>query len=544
MGIFTTFFRKIRHIIIILLTKEPSYQITRSFALKMLPLSFAAGLFICFAIPTSYYFVARHEIVKQAELHANYVASIFRETMEMYPLNWKDRIQSRLSFTDICYVKFYDPRGNIIASINNFKITHNLLLAKVRKTISYAETIYGYVEVGISLKKVFFNTLRLLLFSLVCGTLEGIALFLLPVFEIQAAEEEVNRSQRLLLQEQAKLKRSEAKYRTLFELAPDGNVVTTEKGEIVSCNHAFLRMLKLKEEDLSRLNIKDFYVNPAVREELLKELFQSGEVLNREVLLRRKDGTELPVLISLRLIGASVMEDELPSDHRSFVLIFNIIRDISRIKEMERQLIQAQKLESIGLLAGGIAHDFNNILAAILGYTELLKSRLKEKDLSRYVTAIEKSAIRAAGLVKNLLAFARAGKYQVGEVNINEIVEEVISFLEHSIEKKIQIVKELEPDLPPVLADPSQINQVLLNLCVNARDALMTQGGGRIILRTFKTRLERRRFVTGDVSEPGEYVGIVVQDDGPGIPPRSWKRSLILFLLLKGRVKEPDWGSR
>ncbi len=524
-----------------LFQKDSSYRITRSFALKMLPLSFLAGLFICFAIPVSYYFVSRQDMIKQAKLHASYIASVFRETLEMYPLDWKERLRKRLIlFTDIRYVKFYNRRGDLIAELSPFeKNLEKEPILTVRKDITYAGDIYVSVEVGVSLERIQKYAFHLLIFSLICGTLEGIALFLLPVFEIQSVEEEVNHSRRLILKEQGKLKRSEEKYRTLFEMAPDGLVITTEDGEIISYNHSFLVILGIVKDKAFKQNIIDFYVDPGVREELLKELFEKGEVLNREALFKRSDGSEIPVLLSMKLISARIMEDELPLNYKPTFLIFNIIRDITKIKEIERQLIQAQKMESIGFLAGGIAHDFNNILAIILGFTELLKKRLRDSSLIQYVSAIESSALRAAGLVKNLLAFARAGKYHVEEVNLNEVVEEVVSFLEHTIEKKIRIIKELKPDLPLIKADPSQIYQVLLNLCVNARDAVMTKGGGKIILQTFDSHLERKRFLTGDVSEPGQYVAVSVIDDGPGIPPEILEKIFDPFFT----TKKPGQGT-
>ncbi len=501
----------------VLFKKNTPYQITRSFALKMLPLSFLVGLFICFAIPIGYYFVARQEVVKQAELHAAYIASIFRETLEMYPLVWKERIQSRLIFTKIRYVKFYDPEDNLIAEIGSPESPSEPLVI-VKKNIKYAGHTYASVEVGVSLADIQHNAFRLLFFSLFCGTVVGLTLFLLPVFEIQAVEDEVNKSKKLLLAEQEKLKRSEEKYRTLFELAPDGNVITTEDGCIISCNQSFLKMLNINE-DIKYLNIKNFYLDPKVRNKFLEELYQYGEILNKETIFKRADGSELPVLLSMRLISSRILENENHIDSQTNFLIFNIIRDITEIKKIEKQLIQAQKLESIGLFAGGIAHDFNNILAGILGYTELLKMRIKDDKLGKYIEAIEKSATRASGLVKNLLAFARADKYQLEIVNLNEIVEEVSSFLEHTLEKKISLIKELDPGLHLVKADPSQINQVLLNLCVNARDALLSQGGGKITIKTFNTTLGRRQFFTGDISEPGSYAVISVSDNGPGMEP-------------------------
>ncbi|GEM_PF-2840455 len=538
---FSAFLQRSKSLLQLLLGNDPSYPITKSFALKMLPLSFIAGLFICFAIPASYYYVARQEALKQAQVHAKYVSSFFRQTLETHPLNWKKYIKKSLNYPDIAFVHFFDPKGRLIAKISKASVPHNwFLIVKSQKSVFYEGSLYGYVEVGISLKKALSYTFKLLIFSLFCGSLEGITLFLLPLFEIQRVEERVRKSQSLLLQEQNKLKHSEIKYRTLFELAPDGNVITTEDGQIVSYNPAFQEMLRIpSEEEIAKIDMHQLYLDPKVYDQLLDELFFVGEIRNKEVILKRKDGSELPALISMRLIGASILEDELPPNFDKFVLVFTIIRDISKIKEMEQQLLQAQKLESVGLLAGGIAHDFNNILAAILGYAELLKRRLVNNPLTRYVEAIEKSSLRAAGLVKNLLAFARAGKYQVEDVQINQIIEEVVTFLEHSLEKKIRLVKELQTDLPLIKADPSQLNQVLLNLCINARDALMSQGGGRLILRTYTCTLEERFFTTGDKCEPGQYLAIEVEDNGPGIPEEILEKIFDPFFT----TKEPGEGT-
>ncbi|WP_456370943.1 hybrid sensor histidine kinase/response regulator, partial [Thermodesulfatator atlanticus] len=520
MAKFITFFQRIKLLIILLFRPDERYRLTRSFALMMLPVTFLAGIFICFAVPASYYYISKQEKKEQAKLHASYLASIFRHTIESNPLNWQDQIKEQLKITNIQYVIFYDSQGRVIEKIG--KISHDFsskfFVISVRYPIKFGKELYGFVEVGLSSNNMLANIFQLLIFSLVLGTLEGLALWLIPIFYIWSAEEKINKSQEELLLEREKLKASETKYRTLFEFAPDGHVITTADGKIISCNNAFRQLVGL-DKDENPDSIQEFYVDLNEREKILDELFGVGEVRNREVLFRRKDGKEIPVLVSQRLIGISALQYDIPVEYQEAILVFAVIRDISKLKEMERQLLQAQKMESIGLLAGGIAHDFNNILAAISGYNELLKNNLKDPKLLRYTEIIEKSTKRAADLVSNLLAFARAGKYQVEPLNLNDIVDEVISFLKHSLDKKIVLRKEISAKLPIIMADSSQINQVLLNLCLNARDAILSQGGGQIIIRTRTTIFDNTHiFITGDKAPPGEYVVLEVEDTGPGIP--------------------------
>jgi len=495
------------------------YLITRSFSLRMLPLSFLAGIFICIAIPASYYYLGRTNAVRQAAVHANYIASIFREVLEQHPLTWKEEINSQVAVTNINRIEIFDRNNSLIAQLTSGSLpAHRWSMVSSEQKVTYGGSIYALVKVGISLEELENQTLMLLLFSLACGTLEGIALFLLPFFKIQEVEEQINRSHQKLLDEQQKLKTSEEKFRTFFEFAPDGTVISTASGRILSGNHAFREMFQIDEKELRSKNAKDLYFDPGAREKLLVELFEVGEVKNIEVIFKKKDGSELPALVSIKLFSSRILKEEVGLLENENALMQTIIRDISEKKEVEKQLAQAHKLQSIGLLAGGVAHDFNNILSGIMGYAGLIRIQTPaDKDVHQYAKIIEKATIKGSDLTRKLLAFARGGKYLIEDVNINEIAEDVLEILAHTIEKKIVISKDFDPDLLNVRADASQMNQVLLNLCINARDAMAGLDRCELLIKTFTIHLEKRTFSTGDMCQSGEYVAIAVTDTGSGM---------------------------
>jgi len=196
-------------------------------------------------------------------------------------------------------------------------------------------------------------------------------------------------------------------------------------------------------------------------------------------------------------------------------LIYAAAHDVTEQRQLEEQLHQAQKLESVGRLAGGIAHDFNNLLTIINGYSALLLSRMEEGRLRDSILEIQKAGERAADLTRQLLAFSRKQALQARPVDLNALISDAENMIRRLIGEDIELASELAADLGPVLADPAQMNQVLLNLAVNARDAM--PGGGRLTIRTEHMRVDDASQASFPDLEPGDYVLWTISDTGVGM---------------------------
>jgi two-component system cell cycle sensor histidine kinase/response regulator CckA len=212
--------------------------------------------------------------------------------------------------------------------------------------------------------------------------------------------------------------------------------------------------------------------------------------------------------------------------------VIEYVRDISERKLLEERFIQAQKMESIGLLAGGIAHDFNNILGGILGYASWLKTNInRDHPFFRPVDTIEKSASRAAELTAQLLAFARGGKYDIRPSSLNSVISESLKILVGTLDKSIAIETRLNDSLPTVEIDVGQIQQVLMNLCVNARDAM--PGGGCLTIQSSVARLSESDARNQPEAKPGWFAVLSVSDTGVGMDDS-----------VKGRIFEPFFTTK
>jgi two-component system cell cycle sensor histidine kinase/response regulator CckA len=212
--------------------------------------------------------------------------------------------------------------------------------------------------------------------------------------------------------------------------------------------------------------------------------------------------------------------------------VIEYVRDISERKLLEERFLQAQKMESIGLLAGGIAHDFNNILGGILGYASWLKTNINhDHPFFRPVDTIEKSASRAAELTAQLLAFARGGKYDIRPSSLNSVISESLKILAGTLDKSIAIETHLNDSLPTVEIDIGQIQQVLMNLCVNARDAM--PGGGCLTIESSVARLSESDARNQPEAKPGWFAVLSVSDTGVGMDDS-----------LKGRIFEPFFTTK
>ncbi len=330
------------------------------------------------------------------------------------------------------------------------------------------------------------------------------------------------------------LRQSEEKYRALFEESKDVVYITTPDGRFLDINPAGLEVFGYSSKDeILKINLaRDLYMNPADRKTYQETIARQGYVKDYEILFKRKDGQPVTVMLT-----ANAVRDA----SGAIVAYRGIMRDVTERKQLEEQLFQAQKMESIGTLAGGIAHDFNNLLGGILGYASFMKTKMTEShSFYKYVDTIERSGMRAAELTSQLLAFARGGKYNSRPVDLNAIVTETLGIIGRTFDKSIEIDIRFYSPLPTVEADAGQIQQLLMNLCVNARDAMPC--GGKLLIETNVALLTADYAKAHMDAKPGPYVTVSVTDTGVGICKEHMKRIFEPFFTTKEKGKGTGLG--
>jgi PAS domain S-box-containing protein len=327
--------------------------------------------------------------------------------------------------------------------------------------------------------------------------------------------------------------RHQERYRVLFERSLAGVFRTNLEGRILDCNEAFARILGFdSREEVLATSAWDKYPEAEQRRAYLTQLKDKGSLTNFELLVKRRDGSPAWLLESVTLI---------PDESGERQELEGTVLDITRLRELEEQYRQAQKLESVGRLAGGVAHDFNNLLTAINGYSELLSSQLEsESHLKEYAEEIQKAGIRAASLTQQLLAFSRKQLLQPEILSLNRIVEDIQKMLGRLIGEDVELVTSLDPSLWPIKADPGQIQQVIMNLAVNARDAMPQ--GGRLALKTENIYLEQPPVSPAPGFKPGSYVLLKVSDSGHGMDDETLRHLFEPFFTTKGQGKGTGLG--
>ncbi|MBI4470737.1 MAG: PAS domain S-box protein [Acidobacteria bacterium] len=331
------------------------------------------------------------------------------------------------------------------------------------------------------------------------------------------------------------LRASEERYRDLFENANDIVFTTDLEGRFTSVNKAGERLTGYARDEVTRLGLSfEQLVAPehhALARELLGNKASGDAPANYELDIISKEGRRLGMEVSTRKMY----------QNGSLIGLQGIARDVTERKQLEDQLRQSQKMEAIGRLAGGVAHDFNNLLTAIMGYSDLLLIHVTGGDpLKKYLNEIQKAGERAASLTSQLLAFSRKQPFSPWVISLSTVLGNMDRMLRRLIGEDIEMQTFSDPELGHVRADPGQIEQVMMNLVVNARDAMPE--GGKITIEMSNVYLDETSTRLRVDVKPGHYVLLTVSDTGCGIDPEIQSHLFETFFTTKGPGKGTGLG--
>ncbi len=328
------------------------------------------------------------------------------------------------------------------------------------------------------------------------------------------------------------LRESEEKYRTLFEQSRDAIFVAGRTGIIIDANRSCEELFGAARDEIIGSHTLEFYENPEEHARYLKELDRNGFVRDWESRVRRKDNVRRVCLLT-----SSLWKEE----NGSILGYLTIVRDVTDSRQLEEQLQQAQKMESLGTITGGIAHDFNNLLQVVGGYADVALFGLKEGD-KWYPEFLEirNAAKSGAELTQGLLTFSRRVESNLRPVDINVELHQVAKMLERTIPKMIGIEMNLAHGLPTILADPAQLQQTFLNLAVNARDSMPQ--GGTLSIETEEADFRENFCIPDSRSGNERYIRISVSDNGSGMDKQTVERIFDPFFTTKEAGKGTGLG--
>ncbi|MBZ5495709.1 MAG: PAS domain S-box protein [Acidobacteriia bacterium] len=331
-------------------------------------------------------------------------------------------------------------------------------------------------------------------------------------------------------------RQAEQKYRSLFEHAVEGIFQSSPEGRFFTVNPALARTLGYSSPEEVISTVQDIahqlYVDPERRREYARLLEEQGFVIGFECQSYRKDKSIIWVSFSTRAIR---------SPEGKVLRYEGTVEDITERKRLEAQFRQAQKMEAIGILAGGVAHDFNNLLTVINGYTDSLLSEVAKDDPKRGdLEQIKQAGERAVSLTSQLLAFSRRQILQPRILDLNDAVAETSSIIRRLIGEDVDLNAVARPDLGLVKADPGQIQQIIMNLAVNAREAMPQ--GGRLTIETANADLDEEYVRRRAVVPAGRYVMLAISDNGIGMDAETQSRIFEPFFTTKGPGKGTGLG--
>jgi PAS domain S-box-containing protein len=327
------------------------------------------------------------------------------------------------------------------------------------------------------------------------------------------------------------LRESEERYRILFQRNLAGVFRSRMDGTLLDCNDSFARIFGLPgREEMLRHNTHEFDRSPEDRRRFADALTAQGQLTNYESPARRADGSPIWLLenIMLRTEDGSLVQE-------------GTVIDITDRKRAEDRIRRASALEAFGQLAGGVAHDFNNLLTALLGNLSLALDRLPEGDPNRDLLAeAERAGWRAAELTGQLLGFARCKTLQIEPVHLPRGVTEMVGILKRTLDPRIAVQIQLAADLWPVLADAGRLNQMIMNLCLNARDAMPE--GGRLTLEGANVTVDAAAAARSVDGQAGDYVRLSVIDTGHGMSEQVRRHIFEPFFTTKPAGKGTGLG--
>ncbi|MBN2710724.1 MAG: response regulator [Calditrichaceae bacterium] len=330
-------------------------------------------------------------------------------------------------------------------------------------------------------------------------------------------------------------KQTEQKLRSLFDRTEDVIFISSPDDRVLEINPAGIKLLGYDSlQEILSLDIKkDLYVNPEDRDRFKKIIQEKGQIRDYEVQLKRRDGKEIFVLETTKAVY---------NEQGNVVAYEGIMRDVTDRRQLESQLFQAQKMESIGLLAGGIAHDFNNILTAINGYAEMILMNMDPSNAHyKNILNILKGGKRAENLIRQLLAFSRKQMIEPKVLDINHVISDLHKMLDRLIGEDIKFDLQLKKGLKSIKADPVQIQQVLVNLVVNGVHAVKQiedpAAKKEIAIHTSEASMDDKFISLNPGSKKGNYVLIRVKDTGVGMDEITKQKIFEPFFTTK---KNPD----
>ena len=347
-------------------------------------------------------------------------------------------------------------------------------------------------------------------------------------------------------QAESAVRASEQRYRLLFERNLAGVFRSRMDGTLIDCNEALCKLFGYgSRDDFQRQNTRFLYVDPEERQAIQAVLLAGGQVINQEVRLRRRDGSEMIALVTVSLVAETPAADVEPSrapagqpqtgwgprlqeDHE----LQGTVLDISEVRRLQEHLFQVQKMEAVGSFAGGVAHDFNNLLMVITSYCELLTESLSDPEERRQAAEALKACWQGADLIKQLLMFSRKQPMAQQVLDMSAMVREMSGMLRRLLAGSIELQLDLQEDLGRCKADATHVQQILMNLAANARDAMPQ--GGRLLIQTSDATLdpEQAAKLAAPIA-PGDYVALTFSDSGSGIDPA-----------IQGRIFEPFFTTK